>query len=418
MNFSQESQLLMKPFLKDFEKYHKEDTPIQQNKKDTVFKKLLRDINIATKYIEKTKDLNKIIVKEILTKKDLPPCTLLDNKYIPQYISNYISTNSFGYMKLSTMISGIKINIYFMFFKKSDFNHLKNIEENLFYTLRVIKFFTFYLRNSKVKDFDIFLFLTKFKKTLPKSQITTLSQENCNSAVTYACATKGELLLYREEEWKKVLIHELMHSLCLDFSGINYSTLKSRVKTIYNIKSDFLISESYCEYWATILNCAFISHEFLQDKHDTEKFLLYLQFCIQMETIFSLFQCVKVLNYMSLVYENLFKDDSISVTFRSILYKENTNVFSYYILKLILLYFNTEFILCCSLNNTNTIYFDKTPQNLKKMGDFFEKYYKDNDLLKKINIMETYYKKVNGTYIKPSKEKLNTTMRMTVCDIE
>ena len=137
-----------------------------------------------------------------------------------------------------------------------------------------------------------------------------------------------------------------------------------------------------------------------------------------METIFSLFQCVKVLNYMSLVYENLFKDDSISVTFRSILYKENTNVFSYYILKLILLYFNTEFILCCSLNNTNTIYFDKTPQNLKKMGDFFEKYYKDNDLLKKINIMETYYKKVNGTYIKPSKEKLNTTMRMTVCDIE
>ena len=388
MNFSQESQLLMKPFLKDFEKYHKEDTPIQQNKKDAIFKKILRDINIATKYIEKTKELNKINIKEILTKKDLPYCTLLDNRYIPKYISKYISTNSLGYMKLSTTISGIKINIYFMFFKKSDFNNLKNIEENIFYTLRVIKFLTFYLRKSKVNNFNIFLFLTKFKKTLPKSQITTLSQENCNSAVTYACATNGELLLYREEEWKKVLIHELMHSLCLDFSGINYSTLKSRIKTIYDIKSDFEISESYCEYWATILNCAFISHEFLYDKHDTENFLLYLQFCIQMETIFSLFQCVKILNYMSLVYENLFKDDSISVTFRSILYKENTNVFSYYILKLILLYFNTEFILCCSLNNTSTIYFDKTPQNIQKMGNFFEKYYKNSDLLEKIKMME------------------------------
>ena len=102
-----------------------------------------------------------------------------------------------------------------------------------------------------------------------------------------------------------------MHSLCLDFSGINYSTLKTRIKNIYDIKSDFQISESYCEYWATILNCAFISYEFLYDKHDTENFLLYFDFCIQMEKIFSIFQCVKVLSYMGLLYENLFKEDSI-----------------------------------------------------------------------------------------------------------
>jgi len=418
MNFSQESQLLIKPFLKDFEKYHREETPIQQNKKDAIFKKLLRDINIATKYIEKTKELNKIEVKEILNKKDLPPCSLLDNEFVPKNIANFISNNSFGYMKLTTIISGININIYFMFFKKGDFNQLKNIEEKIYYTLRVIKFLTFYLRNAKVSNFDIFLFLTKFKKILPKSQINTLSQENCNSAVTYACATKGELLLYREEEWKKVLIHELMHSLCLDFSGINYSTLKTRIKKIYNIKSDFLISEAYCEYWATILNCAFISYEFLYDKHDAENFLLYFDFCIQMEKIFSIFQCVKVLSYMGLLYENLFKQDSISVTFRSMLYKENTNVFSYYILKLVLLYFSTEFILCCSLNNVNTIYFDKTPHNIRKMGDFFEKYYKDLGFLEKIKMMEKTYKTINGSYTKPNKDKLNTTMRMTVCEIE
>ena len=274
------------------------------------------------------------------------------------------------------------------------------------------------MRNSKVKNFDIYLYLTKFKKTLPKSQLTTLSQENCNSAVTYACARRGELLLYREEEWKKVLIHELMHSLCLDFSGINYSTLKTKIKKIYDIKSDFLISESYCEYWATIINCAFVSYEFLYDKYDNENFLLYLNFCIQMETIFSLFQCVKVLSYMGLLYENLFREDSVSVTFRSMLYKENTNVFSYYILKLVLLYFNTEFILWCSTNNVNTIYFDKTPQNIRKIGDFFEKYYKEFDFLEKIKMMETKYKIINGSYVRPSKEILNTTMKMTVCEVE
>ena len=67
-------------------------------------------------------------------------------------------------MKLTTIISGINMNIYFMFFKKGDFNQLKNIEKKIFYTLRVIKFLTFYLRNAKVSNFDIYLFLTKFKK--------------------------------------------------------------------------------------------------------------------------------------------------------------------------------------------------------------------------------------------------------------
>lgn len=420
MNFSEESQELMKYFLNDFEKYNEKDKPQEQKKKDIIFKKILNDINNANDFIKKAEKINLIKrnVKEIFSKKDFPSCSLLDNKYIPKNISNYIKVNSFGYMKTTTLISGININIYFMFFKKSDFNHLKNIEKKINYVLKIIKFLSYYLKNTKIKKMDIFLFLTKFKKELPKNQISTLSQDNCNSAVTYACAEEGELLLYREEEWKKVLIHELMHSFCLDFSGISYSTLKTRIKNIFDIKSDFEISEAYCEYWATVINCAFISYELLYNKKDIENFCLYITFCIQMEKIFSLFQCVKVLNYMSLIYENLYKNDSISISFRSLLYKEETNVFSYYILKLILLYFNTDFLLCCSINNDNIIYFDKTPQNIKKIGNFFEKYYDRHDLLEKIKKMEIYFKKISGSYIKPNKYLVNKTMRMTICEID
>ena len=118
----------------------------------------------------------------------------------------------------------------------------------------------------------------------------------------------------------------------LRFSIINYTKLKDRIKGMYKIKSEFDISESYSEFWATILNCCFTSYELIDENKERETFLLYTEFCIRMETIFSLFQAVKILNYMSLVYENLYKDDEISKNFRNILYKEETNVFAYYIL--------------------------------------------------------------------------------------
>ena len=67
---------------------------------------------------------------------------------------------------------------------------------------------------------------------MPKNPVITLGSNNCNSAVTFACASKGKLLIYRKEEWKKVLIHELFHSLCLDFAGSNYETLRKNIKNI------------------------------------------------------------------------------------------------------------------------------------------------------------------------------------------
>ena len=67
------------------------------------------------------------------------------------------------------------------------------------------------------------------------------------------------ITLYRTEENLKVLIHELFHSLCLDFSSVKYEDLRTKMKGIFDVKSEFEISESYSEYWATILNCCFIS---------------------------------------------------------------------------------------------------------------------------------------------------------------
>ena len=56
------------------------------------------------------------------------------------------------------------------------------------------------------------------------------------------------------------------------------------------------------------------------------------------------------------------------------LYKEKTNVFPYYILKMILLYNTNDFILWCKKNNTyNILNFDKTPKTFNSLFLFPKK---------------------------------------------
>ena len=43
-------------------------------------------------------------------------------------------------------------------------------------------------------------------------------------------------MIYRREEWKKVLIHELFHSLCLDFSSVKYDDLRTKMKKLFDVK--------------------------------------------------------------------------------------------------------------------------------------------------------------------------------------
>ena len=141
---------------------------------------------------------------------------------------------------------------------------------------------------------------------------------------------------------------------------MKYEDLKKKMKKLFDVKSDFEISECYTEFWATIINSCFISYDLLDDVNDVDNFLLFADFCIQLERIFAIFQMVKILHFMGLRYENLYKVDAVSTSFRKVLYKEDTNVLSYYILKTILLFNNDEFLRWCFMYNNNIVRFDKT----------------------------------------------------------
>ena len=82
--------------------------------------------------------------------------------------------------------------------------------------------------------------MTNLRKQLPSNMLDVLDVEHVNSAVTTSCTTSGSLVIYREEEWFKVLIHELFHVMGLDFSATHSDIYTSKLREYLNVDSDFL----------------------------------------------------------------------------------------------------------------------------------------------------------------------------------
>jgi len=115
---------------------------------------------------------------------------------------------------------------------------------------------------------------------------------------------------------------------------------------------------------------------------------------------------------------NLYQKNKKSSIVRDNLYKEKTNVLSYYVIKTILLLNYQSFLEWCSLNNFNILQFKKTIVNQNEFCDFIGKNYKTKYLLDNIDIMEKCYNKL----LKQSKTNKNlkyllSNLRMTICEL-
>jgi hypothetical protein len=75
---------------------------------------------------------------------------------------------------------------------------------------------------------------------------------------------------------------------------------------------------------------------------------------INLERNYSFLQLVKILGFMGLTYKDLYSQTHQSKILRDNLYKEKTNVLSYYVIKTILLNNYPSFLLWCQKNNITT----------------------------------------------------------------
>ena len=417
MSFSEESQKLMSYFLNDFDKYSYQK--IKQKKVDVIFKKIFNELIIANKIYKTTyKKYMKREVKEIKNEKEIMDCgKLLHSSYVVPEIKNYIVTKSRELLIVKNKIQGVNVTLYFLLFE--NFNNLEKYNSYIDDIFIFLKFLFQFMKGKKVESLTYCLYLTHFKKTLPNNILHVLSPKNCNTGVTNGCVKNGEILIFREEEWFKVLIHETIHSLCLDFNNMYLENLNMKIKNLINIKSEFNLYESYTETWACILNCCFSSLRLIEYKSNMKDFLLYLDFCLHFERIFSLFQCVKILDHMGLKYKNIVTNNGINNSLKILFYKENTNVFSYYVVKCIFLYYKDDFILWCKKHNILNIFnFLKSEENLDSFFELIESLYSKYSLMGDMEKAFKLLMKTKRGYAKNEKNILTKTLRMSIVSVK
>ena len=231
------------------------------------------------------------------------------------------------------------------------------------------------------------MYLAPLDKTLPEHNRKALSEENANSAYTYYCKKKNKIVVFREEEWFKVLLHETFHYLKMEY--LDDHNLK--LKQLFPIASDILLGEAYCEFWARILNNVYIAH---------------LNRLLYMERMFSCYQAVKVLHFMGLQYRNIIYHNDVDILKRK-QYREETNIFAYYVITALFMHCYDKIIVWCHQHNHSLFAFDNRNMNLFVV--LVEKCRDDPSLLININTLENYIqtsKKLNET----------STMRMSLLD--
>ena len=393
MQFSERSSDILREFLPHFKKFklYKKNSNTHNNL-EVIFLKLHSNIYNADLQISKNKYVPS--VKKI-TKNSYKQPQMYGGIFFPQEILEYIDSYKKYQLIYKISINDNAYKIIFTLFTDIDDDIINEYNIYVSKIFIILNFFSQLSEKKCGKGLTLFLYPTEFKKRLPMDETKVLGPSEVNTGFTKRCVTNNEIIIYRKEEWLKVLIHELMHAFDLDF--ISSYKIQNKMRATFNIQSNFLIEETYAEMWARILNCGFCSYFSLKNKRNTSDFLLNMNFTLEIERAYSLFQCGKILHYMNLRINDLIKFDDYHVKFR-----ENSNVFSYYILTCALMNVYPRFLLWCQHNNIkyyknkencgNIIKFNKSNIIENKFWNLIFTSFKENKLNHNIqNVVKLFY---------------------------
>jgi len=376
------------------------------------FKTLFHKLNFAENYINSNKIRNQIkkYSKNITSIKEMKFPSIYNSSFFPEVVKKYVELNTIKSFIYNTKLDDRHINFHF-------YTSNNEIPESMFdvyvnYMLMWIYILNTYNSNTCSKHLNVFIFLTDLKKNIPHSNIDILDKEHVNTAYTIACSENSEIVIYRKEEWFKVFLHETMHNFGFDFSTMKLYDLNNQIYNLFPIQSNFNLFESYCETWARIINSAFCSYSIQNNKNNIESFITHCNAFLQIERLFSLYQTNKILNFLGLKYENLYKKDEISITARNNLYREKSSVFAYFIITSIFMNDYTKFIKWCGLNNIQYLKFNQNPRTLQSFYTLIKTNYKDKIFIKSLNCIETQTKRENT-----KKSSLDRNLRMSILEL-
>ena len=360
----------------------------------------------------------------------VPRPETFSDKFLSREMRECIKSDSKKTITFECKINQRDIRLLFILFKHrcsaESVSYYKTYARRVFMWLRMIS-----LKSICVESLDIYIYLTPFKKRLPENKSEVIGPMNANTGYTYRCEKKNEIVIYRQEEWFKVLLHETMHAFGNDFDkeeeekeGYN-STMDLR--KIFSLPQDINIqmSETYSEIWARIMNVAFqtyFKNPPSLESRTAKQFKKNFEFYLNLESIFSLYQCIKILDFMGVNYQVLIDESENSKKMMRAFYRENTHVFAYYVLTSILLHNNGDFLSWCMKKNGHGVDMFKVKATQHEFVELIAACYKKHDLLQKIvetekKVVRDYQKAISGLSKDDNKddgEQLVTTLRMTI----
>ena len=267
----------------------------------------------------------------------------LSPKSTPVRIRYFIDTNNGTTYKITANINDINIFIYFTNYERLRIETIYNYAMN---SLLAIYFLTIHNKPCN-KNIDIFIYLTPFKKMAPASYDSILGSAEINTGYSsVGCKNDTQIIIYRKEEWFKVLIHELLHNLYLDFATYNIDESIKELYKLFKLNIKYNINETYVETWARIINIVITSKI---KSYNYNKYSETFKFLLNQEIIFSLQQARTILKFVNYSFN----------------YTENTSAYAYYVFTSALLYNYIDFLNWNYSNNINIFNFKKTKKNIK-----------------------------------------------------
>ena len=322
-----------------------------------------------------------INLKDVIFTKD----KLRKNLHDKLYSNSFVGLETYEEYECSDLIyekyEESKLKLEIIKHKNDNKNYLKYILKIISFMRELANKYNCY--NGKL---NIIFFLGETSKKLKINSIDEklISSDNVNSG---SCYPESSIIIWRKEEFLKVLIHELIHFHHIDFSSRdnNYSKLKLLLDNNFKLNGMDAVNESYTETVAIVI------HEYILSR------LLKIDFnyLLELEIKFIYFQVCKIIKY----YDGKSMNDLFNIDFL-----QNTSIRSYYIIKYINLVNLNDFIKLVDKTKL------KITNNINQYVEYLEIILKKKNYLcnESKNLIEKINFKKNYTY---------DNMKMTLFDI-
>jgi hypothetical protein len=244
----------------------------------------------------------------------------IQSYFIPLKIHTQIKkTKLIEYTKMN--IQDFIINIYI--YKNKEYDSMDKMD----IYREIIEILNNLLQKAK-GNYKKELYLTFFFSNIPKEFKKTtkiLSPNEINSGFTsFPYNSYGNLYVYRKEEWDKVFIHELIHTLRIDENLINNNDLNEKLneKICFNDKEFINSHEAATDFLA-------ITYYIMKNSKNKNDFENNMREQVEFMKI----QVMKIFNFYNI---NNFNDILKNNNKCKKIFEQETSVFSYFYLKYLL----------------------------------------------------------------------------------